>query len=66
MRGGYSGGSNIQTDDPMFAGDNYYHLTSNSFSCIDNATSIGAPETDFEGDSRLLVPVDIGWDEYYP
>ncbi len=66
VRGGYSGGSNIQTDDPMFAGDNYYHLTSNSFSCIDNATSIGAPETDFEGDSRLLVPVDIGWDEYYP
>lgn len=65
VEGGYEGEGNIDAD-PLFvdmaSGD--YHLAEGS-PCIDEGTSAGAPDTDFEGDPRPWgMGYDIGADEY--
>ena len=68
IQNGYTGGSEIITDDPLLTD---YHLSSES-PCIDEGTDTptgGLPETDIDGEPRILGSyVDIGADEYgcYP
>jgi len=66
IRGGFPGIGNIKAD-PLFVepenGD--FHLQAGS-PCIDTGILEGAPEKDFEGESRPVGDaVDMGVDEYY-
>ena len=57
------GSGNIDAD-PLFVGNQDYHLTSGS-PCIDAGTPSGAPTDDIEGDSRpASAGYDMGADEY--
>jgi len=63
IQGGYEGEGNINAD-PLFAGNNDYHLRLES-PCIDSGTNIGAPNTDIEGTKRPLGKgYDMGAYEY--
>jgi parallel beta-helix repeat protein len=72
IQGGWSGEGNIDAD-PLFIDpeNDDFHLSDYS-SCIDRGTDEGAPEFDFEGDSRWDHPdmpndpsiVDMGADEF--
>ena len=73
FQGGFSGEGNINSD-PMFAGPTQgnYHLQKSS-PCIDkgNNSAMELPDTDFDGNSRLidgdndgLAKADMGADEY--
>ena len=60
---GDAGTRNISSN-PGFAAPEYmnYHIVFGS-PCINGGTTVGAPETDFEGDPRAGDP-DMGYDEY--
>lgn len=73
FQGGFSGEGNIDSD-PMFAGpaQGNYHIQKSS-PCIDkgNNSALELPETDFDGNSRIIdgddngtAIVDIGADEF--
>ena len=75
IEGGYDGTGNIGEDpgdDPLFVSGDDYHLQAGS-PCIDagSNTAPSLPDTDFEGDSRIIdgngdgvARVDMGVDEY--
>ena len=63
IEGGFSGAGNIDAD-PQFVGNGDYHLTVSS-PCIDEGTSVGAPDYDIDGDQRPQdAGYDMGADEY--
>ena len=63
VQGGFSGTGNIDAD-PQFINNGDYHLTVSS-PCIDEGTSVGAPDYDIDGDQRPQdAGYDMGADEY--
>jgi|GEM_PF-2852930 len=67
VRGGFLGGTNIITTQPVYTGI-WYKLSAGVNSCVDSGhLSLYAP-TDFENESRpknggLAIRCDVGWDE---